>query len=116
MSRRNGGRTPYTQNQQAALRDLRRIVAEHRPLLKIVETFPPAGDGSLWVRIRLATSELMTRPGGMPVSRSHEELIMRFGRGFPLVPPDVWVDHDRFVGHAHVLEGRRFVRLPRRLP
>ncbi|MBE1493131.1 hypothetical protein H4696_000231 [Amycolatopsis lexingtonensis] len=86
---------------------MRQVAAEHRSLLKIAETYPPAGDGALGVRIRLAVNELTTRPGGMPVSRDHEELIMRFGPGFPIIPPDVWVDHDRFVGHAHVLEGRR---------
>ncbi|MDX8036935.1 ThiF family adenylyltransferase [Lentzea sp. BCCO 10_0856] len=107
MIRRNRGRSSYTKSQQAGLRELRQVVAEHRSLLKVVEILPPARDGSLLIRIRMTTSELTLRPGGMPVSREHEELIMRFGRGFPLIPPDVWVDHDRFVGHAHVLEGRR---------
>lgn len=107
MSRKNGKRTSYTKGQQAALRELRQVVAEHRSLLKIVKTFAPPGDGSLWLRIRLATGELITRPGGMPVSRDHEELLIRFSRFFPLVPPHAWVDHDRFVGHPHVLAGRR---------
>ena len=65
------------------------MVAEHRSLLKIVEILPPARDGSLLVRFRMTTSELTRGLGGMPVSRDHEELIMRFGQGFPLIPPDV---------------------------
>lgn len=106
MSRRNGSRS-LTTGQQAGLQDLRQIVAEHRSLLRIAEIYPPTRDGSLRVRFRLATGELLPQPGGLPVSCDREELIMRFGRGYPLVPPDVWVDHDRFVGHPHVLQGRR---------
>jgi hypothetical protein len=106
MSRRNA-RTNYTQGQRAGLKELRQIVAEDRSQLNIEETFRRDWDDSLCVRIRLNTEELTVHEGGMPVSAKYEKLIIRIDPGFPMRPPEALVEHKRFVGYPHVLQGQR---------
>ncbi len=61
----------------------------------------------LAVRLRLRTDEIITQPGGLPIQSDHEDVIAAIPAVFPLIPPSVSVEHRRFVGHAHVLQGDR---------
>lgn len=56
-------------------------------------------------RIRLRTAHLHRVPHGLPL-RDHEEFLLRIGSS-RLSPPLVEVDHTRFLGHPHVLQGCR---------
>lgn len=58
------------------------------------------------MRLTLDTSSLHVAPGGVPVG-DREEVLVELRPGFPVVVPTFRVDHDRFVGHAHVLQGDR---------
>lgn len=60
----------------------------------------------LVVRIRLDTAGIGVAPGGLPVA-DREDVVVWFAPGYPQTPPMPWVDHDRFVGHPHVLQGDR---------
>ena len=93
-----------TGNQRLALGDLRRIAGEYADLLTIVRDVID-DEGDVHVRVRLATGELDQAAGGLPVSVPYEEIIVRVSPYFPLIPPQAYVDHDRFVGHPHVLQG-----------
>lgn len=61
----------------------------------------------LVLRLQLRTDELKPVPGGLPVSPVQEEVLVTVPTSFPLSPPRVSVEHDRFVGHPHVLQGDR---------
>jgi len=100
-------RSRRTDGQRSALRDLRRIAGDYPKHLKIVRELGVDGEGHLHVLVRLTTSELKPGAGGLPVSPTSEDIIVRVSPYFPLVPPDAYVDHDRFVGHPHVLQGDR---------
>lgn len=100
-----GRRPRRTDNQRLALRDLRRIAGEHPDLLSVVRDVID-DEGDVHVLVRLATGDLDGAAGGLPVSATYEEILVRVSRFFPLVPPQAYVDHDRFVGHPHVLQGR----------
>jgi hypothetical protein len=58
-----------------------------------------------FVTIRLPTRDLSVGPGGLRL-RDHEDFIIGI-RQSRLVPPQVDVDHQRFAGHPHVLQGQR---------
>lgn len=89
--------------QKAAWRDLTGL-AGRNPFVVEVEDLHVA-KGELCVRVRLATGHLATVEGGLPVSPEHEDVILVFTGGFPDRPPTVAVQHDRFLGHPHVLVG-----------
>lgn len=101
---RSGRRPRRTEYQRLALRDLRLIAGDHPDLLTVVRQVAD-DEGYVHVLVRLATGELDRVAGGLPVSPVCEEIIVRLPPYFPLVPPDAYVDHDRFVGHPHVLQG-----------
>lgn len=56
------------------------------------------------LRLRLRTSDLVGRPGGVTL-RDPEEFVVTVGPS-GLLPPWTGVDHLRFLSHAHVLMGR----------
>jgi hypothetical protein len=93
-----------TELQRIAGRQLREI-AENNPDALVLHARPELdGDGQLLARIRLPTGELLRQPGGLPVNE-HEDVTIFIGSGYPLVPPVATVDHRRFAGHPHVLQG-----------
>ncbi|WP_157488822.1 ThiF family adenylyltransferase [Pseudofrankia sp. DC12] len=64
-----------------------------------------ADSGFVQTRIRLRTGDLPRAPDGLPL-REQEEFILGIGVTL-LSPPVVEVDHGRFLGYPHVLQGRR---------
>lgn len=73
--------------------------------LQIIGRPASAGMGSMTVRIRLNTATLTHAIGGLPLKEIEEFVLTIHPSG--LVPPIVDVDHVRFLGHAHVLQGQR---------
>jgi len=65
-----------------------------------------AGSG-LVVRLRIRTGEIVVEPGGLPIRSDHEDVVVSIPASFPLIPPSAHVEHGRFVGYPHVLQGDR---------
>lgn len=93
-------RTPA---QKAAWRDLADL-ADRNPFVLEVKDLH-AAKGELCVRVRIATGHLATVESGLPVSPEHEDVVLVVMGGYPDRPPTVVVQHDRFLGHPHVLVG-----------
>lgn len=91
--------------QKKAVAELCAIAAKNPESLAIINPQPILADNHAVITIRLPTEDLPARPGGLRL-RNHEEFIIRIPQS-PLVPPQVEVDHLRFTGHAHVLQGHR---------
>ena len=102
---RKAARTRISTWQQQAIADLRAIAAEHPDAVQVITVTPTVTDINAFVTIRLPTRDLPVGPGGLRL-RDHEELIVGIGQS-RLVPPQVDVDHQRFAGHPHVLQGHR---------
>lgn len=94
--------TPW---QEAAVHQLRMIAAERSKALTIVQQKPILARDCAWVSIRLPTGDLPARPEGLQL-REQEEFKVGIP-GLPLMPPWVEVEHARFAGHPHVLQGSR---------
>lgn len=62
-------------------------------------------DGTAVVGISLRTADIPRRLGGLELE-DDEEFVLRISPS-PLVPPSVDVDHVRFLGFPHVLQGQR---------
>lgn len=105
MSRRRKKPAP-TVGQEAAVSELRRIAAEHEDHLSILSEDGLGDDGYYRVTISLPTGELTHADGGLRLKDS-EEVTLAFSGSFPLLPPRVDLDHVRFAGHPHVLQGYR---------
>lgn len=98
-------RITLSEGQRAAQRELRRIAREHPEALQLVEEMGLDSDWVLKVRVRLPTGQLPSEKGGLRL-HDHEDVVLEVLPAFPLVPPQVRVDHFRFAGHPHVLLGR----------
>ncbi|RNL65401.1 ThiF family adenylyltransferase [Nocardioides marmoriginsengisoli] len=104
MTRRRLSPTPW---QAKCLEQLKASAAQSGGILRVVgQPHQDADTGSLQVRFWLDTSEIPVIPGGLPLGEAEE---------FTLAveetderPPAVFVDHIRFLGHAHVLSGLVF--------
>ncbi|MGH3814233.1 MAG: ThiF family adenylyltransferase [Pseudonocardiaceae bacterium] len=59
----------------------------------------------LVVRLRIRTGEIVVKPGGLPIRSDYEDVVAVIPFSFPFIPPSVHVEHGRFVGHPHVLQG-----------
>lgn len=94
-----------TKQHTQALREMRRLVADPaKPLLAAehVDT-TPAG---VHVRLTMPTSALpLDAPGGLPIRHPAEDVVLTLGPDWPWTPPQAHVEHIRFVGHPHVLQG-----------
>lgn len=104
---RTGRQSRRTDGQLLAVRELRRIAGNHPGILKVVRDLGVDDEGHVHVLVRLTTNELDRVADGLPISPTSEEITVRVSPSFPLVPPEAYVDHDRFVGHPHVLQGHR---------
>jgi hypothetical protein len=91
--------------QQQAIAELRTIAAEHPDAIEVVTATPTLTETHAFLTIRLSTKDLPTEPGGLRFL-DHEEFIVGI-RKSPLAPPQVEVEHTRFAGYAHVLQGQR---------
>jgi hypothetical protein len=58
------------------------------------------------IEVEIATEGLERADGGLGLE-VRERFTLRIPRYFPMIPPRVSVEHDRFLGHPHVLQGRR---------
>lgn len=95
-----------TDEQRHARDELRRIAADHPDSLIIVADDTVDRTGALQVTIRLPTRDLPVVDGGLPLA-DHEDITVDVSPGFPFGPPTASVNHQRFAGHPHVLQGDR---------
>ena len=82
------------------LLELDHIIAGH-PEVRRVGTFVESGE-SLGVVIDIDTQEFTHRPGGLP-ARDIERFLISLPPGYPLIPPDVVVNHDEWAGRPHMI-------------
>lgn len=98
-------RPNFSEWQNHAITELRVAANGHQNLLRITQQPRLRPDGTAMLKIRLTTSGIPTAPGGLPLAEV-EELVV----GIPdsrLLPPQVEVEHLRFLGFPHVLQGVR---------
>ena len=105
MTKKAATRTRLSSWQRQAIADLHAIAGQHSDAVKLITATPTVRDADAFVRIRLPTTDLTAGPGGLRL-RDHEDLIIGI-RPSRLVPPYVDVEHERFAGHPHVLQGHR---------
>jgi hypothetical protein len=91
--------------QRPALADLRAVAGANPDSVTIVAEHGLDEEGVYWTTVRLPTGDLPRAENGLPVNR-FEEVVVGIS-ATPLSPPAVVVQHDRFAGHSHVLQGRR---------
>lgn len=87
-----------------AATQLTELVGDHEDLELIGE--PTMASNSMQCRIRISTAAFSPGPGGLEV-QPHEDLVIEVGPFFPLIPPKVSVEHLRWLGFPHVLQGSR---------
>jgi ThiF family/Prokaryotic E2 family A len=95
-----------TAGQRRARDEFRRIAADRPDSLTIVADDAVDRSGALQVTIRLPTRDLPAVDGGFPLA-DHEDITVDVSPGFPLGAPAASVNHQRFAGHPHVLQGER---------
>ncbi len=103
MSRRN--RAILSAWQKQLLDELRSLARERPDEVRIIQKAQLDADGDAILRIRLHTTDIPRSPTGLKL-RDDEEFIVRI-RPSLFVPPIVEVDHTRFLGFPHVLQGQR---------
>jgi hypothetical protein len=91
--------------QERAITELRTIAAEHPESLEVIRPKTTLTETHARVAIRLPTKDLSTQPQGLQLL-DEEEFVVGIAPS-PLVPPVVEVEHLRFAGHPHVLQGYR---------
>ncbi len=83
-----------------------KTLAQQRPTdIRVTEQPNLAPDGTVVVGISLPTADIPREPGGLKLE-DNEQFVLRISSS-PLVPPNVDVDHVRFLGFPHVLQGQR---------
>lgn len=94
-----------TSDQSAALAELTTIAeGDETPLIRAARL---DGAETFDIEIELRTDGLDLAEGGLDVSSERETFTLHLLPSFPWTAPQVSVDHDRFVGFPHVLQGRR---------
>lgn len=103
MSRRN--RATLSAWQKQLVGELR-LVARERPRdVQVIQQAQLDADGDATLRLRLHTADIPRSLGGLQIG-DDEEFIVRI-RPSLFLPPSVEVDHTRFLGFPHVLQGQR---------
>ena len=105
MTRKATTKTALSTWQQEAIASLRAMASQYPGAIEVITATPAVRDGDASVTIRLPAKELPAGPGGLRF-RDHEDFIIGI-RPSRLVPPHVDVEHQRFAGHPHVLQGHR---------
>lgn len=103
MSRRKGATLSNWQNQ--LIGELRTLATERPHDVWVVQQPHLEPDGDATLRIRLNTADILHCPGGLELG-DNEEFILRI-RPSLFLPPSAEVDHTRFLGFPHVLQGQR---------
>ncbi|OAH42901.1 thiamine biosynthesis protein ThiF [Dietzia cinnamea] len=103
MSRRH---RPTLSAWQKYLVDELKSLARQRPQdVQIVQQPQLDADGEATLRLGLHTADIPHHPGGLKLG-DDEEFIVRI-RPSMFLPPSAEVDHTRFLGFPHVLQGHR---------
>ncbi|MDB5338108.1 MAG: UBA/THIF-type binding fold [Planctomycetaceae bacterium] len=105
MTKRRPPAPAYSDWQKQAIADLTATSKLNPDDLRIIHQphLPP--EGTAVVKITVRTTDFTPGPGGLPVME-WEELVLGISPS-PLLPPNVEVEHIRFAGFAHVLQGQR---------
>lgn len=103
MSRRN--RATLSAWQKQLLAELRSLAKERPDDVRIVRQPQLDADGNATLRIRLHTADIPHDTGGLELG-DDEEFIVTI-RPSIFLPPSAEVDHTRFLGSPHVLQGQR---------
>jgi len=101
MSRRSKLPAPLAD----AVEQLHAIAEAHPGAVEVVAVDIPPSTDSVTVRITIDTASVEHRDGGLELEPT-EAFVLELDGRFPWRPPTVYVEHDRFVGHPHVLLGR----------
>jgi E2/UBC family protein A len=104
MNRRRNAQA--TAVQVAALAELRTL-AETGTTPLVGVTKMGVSERDLVVSIRLRTEEISRQQRGLPLRADFEDFLIHVPPGFPLIPIAIRVDHGRFAGYPHVLQGDR---------
>ena len=79
-------------------------LAQQRPTeIRVTEQPNLDPDGTVVVGISLRTADIPREPGGLKLE-DDERFVLRISSSL-LMPPNVFVDHVRFLGFPHVLQG-----------
>lgn len=103
MSRRS--RAKFTAWQKQLLRELTSLAKEHPADVRVIQHARLDTKGDATLRLRLHTADITRGPEGLKLGED-EEFIVRIRRS-SFLPPTVEVDHTRFLGYPHVLQGQR---------
>lgn len=103
MSRRN--QATLSAWQKHLVDELRSLAREHARDVRIAQQPQVGTGGDATLRLRLHTADIPHRPGGLELG-DDEELIVKIRRSL-FSPPSAEVDHTRFLGFPHVLQGQR---------
>lgn len=103
MSHRN--RATLSTWQKRLVGELRSLAKEHPHDLRIIQQPQLDAHGDAILRLRLHTADIPHQPGGLELG-DDEEFIVRI-RPSMFHPPGAEVDHTRFLGFPHVLQGQR---------
>lgn len=93
-----------TSGQTTARLELLDLAGRHALVLGVDDLH--AGKGEFHARVRVDTTDIDRVANGLPIAETFEDIELWFGDDYPNQPPLVLVDHDRFLGHPHVLVGR----------
>jgi hypothetical protein len=96
---------PGSNSQRQSLEEVQQLASDPSNPLTRVNPLGFDDDKTLWMQLSFSTSELWVEEGGLPLSDS-EDIIIPIPFFFPWTIRFPLVDHDRFVGHAHVLLGQ----------
>lgn len=91
--------------QKQLLAELRTLAAGSSHELRVLESAKLDADGDAVLRISLRTEAIPQGQGGLPLE-DEEQFIVRI-KSMLFVPPSAEVDHTRFLGYPHVLQGQR---------
>lgn len=91
--------------QRQVIANLDAVRAAYPDDIALLGHFKLNEEGSMLLRLRVRTADIGTVNGGLRLGE-HEEFTVIVDES-PLVPPQVKVDHLRFLHHAHVLQGTR---------
>lgn len=103
MTRRK--RPGLTDWQKRLLSELKTLAQERPDEIRVTELPALDSDGTAAVKISLRTADIPRKSGGLNLEED-EHFVIRIP-SFDLVPPNVDVEHVRFLGFPHVLVGQR---------
>lgn len=103
MSQRN--RPTLSAWQKQLLGELKSLAKERPDDVRVIQHAQVDGDGDALLRIRLHTADIPRSTTGLELG-DDEEFVVRI-RPSLFLPPTVEVDHTRFLGYPHVLQGQR---------